>query len=790
MSASIFSFLWVLWPVVALAGGLAFAPLSGVAAMFAAPAFIKRFKPRIYMALLAAFFVYAAVSATWSPQPMAFAEIDFAKGDFNIRSEVARVGLLFLALGVLLSAATAMTEKARARVAIIAQGALIVQLLIVAVLTVFENQILEALRPIVPDTGEGVQNITRNCLIMAVMTPALVGLLAQRRTWANVAAPAAIILAVEVAILFSRDVQAGMLALAAASGCIAVVYVLPRHGFRILGVLVALAIMAAPLVFSHLSAGANAETATTSSGWRLAIWARACEEIAAHPVFGGGVGVLRTIKDVIPSGAFAGQMYMPNHPHNMLLQLWSETGAVGAFLISAAIVAAAWRLPSPRDMGRAAFQVAGLLGGAFVVATVSFDLWREWWWAAVGLLATLSAISMGAVGKKAEALAVGITFGAPTEVLEGAVSSAPTDSFAATRAATETPPAEKARTGPDHANNFNLLRLIFALMVAAYHVVKLSGAWPGALRPLEVAAEIGVQGFFIVSGYLVYASLERSSLGLYAEKRVRRLYPAYATVIIVTTLAGLALSPAAQASLGDVARYFFANIVFLNFLEPNLPGVFEANPMREINGALWTLKVEVMFYLVLPILAWMLRAAGPGRRWPLLIAIYVAAEIWRYAFVHGGLPIDPNVSATIGRQLPGQMSFFVAGMALYLIGDGINWRSLLLPAAIGLLAASMLSPAVEVFRAASLAVVIVWAATVGPRLPDAARFGDLSYGVYIIHFPIIQVAVAMGLFAVPLQGLGVVAAVSFVLALAMWWLVERPALRTDSAYRDTPRAPA
>jgi len=82
---------------------------------------------------------------------------------------------------------------------------------------------------------------------------------------------------------------------------------------------------------------------------------------------------------------------------------------------------------------------------------------------------------------------------------------------------------------PDLDNNFNLLRLAFALMVVVYHVIVLPGvpAWAGLEGPTSLLAEIGVQGFFVLSGYLVFASLERSlSLRLYAEKRVRRLYPA------------------------------------------------------------------------------------------------------------------------------------------------------------------------------------------------------------------------------------------------------------------------
>lgn len=332
--------------------------------------------------------------------------------------------------------------------------------------------------------------------------------------------------------------------------------------------------------------------------------------------------------------------------------------------------------------------------------------------------------------------------------------------------------------GAHTANNFNLLRLLFALFVIAYHLVVLSGVteWGALQGPLSLLAEIGVQGFFVLSGYLVYASLDRSgSVGLYAEKRFRRLYPAYAVVIIFCAAAGFAFSVEARVNPRAVGEYLGWNLVFANFMAPELPGVFQTNPMHEINGALWTLKIEVMFYLVLPILAWLLRIAGPAR-WLLIVLIYAGAEAWRIVLTGMG-------QAELARQLPGQMSFFITGMALYLLplsGGRLHLAGL---GGVILLAASLVLDIAEPLRALGLGLVAVWIAIGWPRLPDAARFGDISYGVYIVHFPIIQTLVAVGLFAAPWTGAGAALAASLVAALLLWHLVERPSLRRDSAYR-------
>ena len=68
-------------------------------------------------------------------------------------------------------------------------------------------------------------------------------------------------------------------------------------------------------------------------------------------------------------------------------------------------------------------------------------------------------------------------------------------------------------------------------------------------------------------------------------------------------------------------------------MEPNLPGVFAGNTVTEVNGALWTLKIEVMFYLILPLLVWLLRFAG-RYAWVAFILIYAGAEAWRSGFSH------------------------------------------------------------------------------------------------------------------------------------------------------------
>ena len=342
------------------------------------------------------------------------------------------------------------------------------------------------------------------------------------------------------------------------------------------------------------------------------------------------------------------------------------------------------------------------------------------------------------------------------------------------------------RYAPDVNNNFNLLRLVFAAMVAAFHLSLLPGltSWAPVTGWLSHAAEIGVQGFFVLSGYLVYASLERTtSISVYLEKRVRRLYPAYATVVILCAVGAFILSPATRAAPLELARYLGANLTFLNFAAPSLPGVFDKNPLTEVNGALWTLKIEVLFYLILPLLAWVLRVARPSR-WVIIGLIYVVAEAWRIGFRIMGQGAGDELFDQLYPQLPGQMSFFITGIGLRLLDrEGFKPTLVGALAGLGMIMATLMYPEVEFLRAAGVGLLAAWIAIGIPRLFDAAKFGDLSYGVYIVHFPIIQSVVALGLFSIPLLGLGVAVVLTLVASMLLWRFVERPALRNDSAYR-------
>ncbi|ATX81425.1 Peptidoglycan/LPS O-acetylase OafA/YrhL, contains acyltransferase and SGNH-hydrolase domains [Mariprofundus ferrinatatus] len=334
-------------------------------------------------------------------------------------------------------------------------------------------------------------------------------------------------------------------------------------------------------------------------------------------------------------------------------------------------------------------------------------------------------------------------------------------------------------------NNFDLLRLLLAATVAGFHLWALTSDPAFSLMGRWMDASLAVDGFFVVSGFLVAMSYENStSLKRYVVKRARRIYPAYLAVISLSALLLVLVSSAPLEAYfdGDWLYYLLSNLLFLNFLAPELPGVFENNRLHEVNGALWTIKIEVMFYLVLPLLVLFMRKIG---HWRAIALIYIASVLYsmvmQWIAKHGG----GALYLALERQLPGQLAFFMAGTLLFYYFDQFRSKHIwiLLTAATVFFAArewSFLYP----FYPLALAVLIIWVATVMPCLGRWGRWGDFSYGIYIWHFPLIQLFVSTGMFDnEPYLGALMWVASLSVCAFLSWHLVERPMLGRSSHYR-------
>lgn len=342
-------------------------------------------------------------------------------------------------------------------------------------------------------------------------------------------------------------------------------------------------------------------------------------------------------------------------------------------------------------------------------------------------------------------------------------------------------PLNNSRTMPDRlrSNNFDLLRMIFAGMVVLFHIGILSEA--PALRWLEtgISSTYAVQAFFFVSGFLVTMSHERSStLRSYASKRLRRIAPAYLVVVI-----GAAMLLATMSRF-PVSEYFFSsgwwdyvvyNLLLSNFSAPSLPGVFDNNPESAVNGSLWTIKIEVAFYCLVPLVAWLGCRIGHVRT---LVLVFLLSLTWKIGFLVAQEHMGVALYSKLAKQLPGQLSFFAGGaLAYHRTKGGLPappWWAAVAGVPLYALTDGLVH---EMVAPVAVTLSVYWASVGIPPLIQAGRYGDFSYGLYLYHFPFVQTLIALGWFASrPISSAIFMALLALAIAVVSWYAIERPFL--------------
>ena len=329
------------------------------------------------------------------------------------------------------------------------------------------------------------------------------------------------------------------------------------------------------------------------------------------------------------------------------------------------------------------------------------------------------------------------------------------------------------------SNNFDLLRLLLAATVVVYHTGILSQQPSLSLLSVWMSGDLGVQGFYVVSGFLVTMSYDRSrTLWSYAAKRARRIAPAYLAVVLGAAVLLVFLSTLQWSDYFRHrmwASYVFWNLLLANFASPDLPGVFLDNYKQAVNGSLWTIKIEVGFYCMVPLMAWLGHRLGRWRIWWVMLALSLA---WRIGFELAGNMTGTGFWSKLAIQMPGQLSFFILGaMAYERTRVGLPGPSL--PIAVAAAIAYGFSDGLlhELMAPFAVAGMIYWAAISCPKLPDFLPQGDISYGIYLYHWPILQVFIALGWFsAAPVFAAIALFVTVVVVAAASWIMIERPFL--------------
>ena len=327
-------------------------------------------------------------------------------------------------------------------------------------------------------------------------------------------------------------------------------------------------------------------------------------------------------------------------------------------------------------------------------------------------------------------------------------------------------------------NNFDLIRAIAAMQVMVRHAIEHLH-----IASLQTTGGIidylpGVPIFFVVSGFLITRSWERAPSAMhYAMNRVLRIYPALWICLGISILIFLSAG-VRPPSTTALLTWVFGQLSIVQFYNPPFLRNFGTGVL---NGSLWTIAVELQFYLALPVLAYLARRQRWGW-WPLTIAALVVMLVLRPLMFGRVTMVEKLIGVTVFPYL----FFFLMGALAQQIFEArsrwfvgtVGWWAVayviwvMIERQFGIAGSggNELNPLSIVL----IAGMTISAAYTMPMLSHRLHGNDVSYGIYIYHMPVINLLLFHGITGI--GGLFATLAIVFVLAILSWKIIEKPAL--------------
>lgn len=220
----------------------------------------------------------------------------------------------------------------------------------------------------------------------------------------------------------------------------------------------------------------------------------------------------------------------------------------------------------------------------------------------------------------------------------------------------------------DRVASLTGIRAVAAMLVVLTHAAYTTGKYgQGYLGLVYSRAEIGVPIFFVLSGFLLFRPWVKAaatdgewpSVRRYAWHRVRRIMPAYVVTVLIAYV--LYHFRTAGPNPGHTWYGLFRNLTLTQIYTDNYLFAFLHQGLTQM----WSLAVEAAFYVVLPLLAYLLLVVLCRRRWRPglllagLVVLAAVSPVW-LTIVHRttGLPDGARL------WLPTYLAWFVAGMVL------------------------------------------------------------------------------------------------------------------------------
>jgi peptidoglycan/LPS O-acetylase OafA/YrhL len=346
-------------------------------------------------------------------------------------------------------------------------------------------------------------------------------------------------------------------------------------------------------------------------------------------------------------------------------------------------------------------------------------------------------------------------------------------------------PRERALPSKDpikHRNNFTFLRLILTVLVLLSHSSELIDGNRNREILFQIFhtisfGDLAVNGFFLLSGYLIVQSWQRSpELFSFLKKRILRIYPGF---IAASLVCAFVVGP-----LGAHFPDYFTNLNVIDFLKemfllkpPALPPVFVGQPYPHVNYAMWTIAYEFRCYLFVALFG-LIGIVNQRRLW-LIFSIFVLI-----------LSVFPSISDKIyfrGSYIllgdPSDfirfLSYFSAGGCFYLFRNQIrytrHWVIVISPFVVLSLFESHI---LQIILPTLGAYIFFWLSFLHlPPLQNFGKLSDISYGVYLYGWPTQKLFFWYFPTISPWLVFVLTCSISFACGLLSWHLVERPLLK-------------
>lgn len=357
-------------------------------------------------------------------------------------------------------------------------------------------------------------------------------------------------------------------------------------------------------------------------------------------------------------------------------------------------------------------------------------------------------------------------------------------------------------------NNFDLLRLIAALQVFIYHTLnhyKILDYYP--LVPSFLNQFPGVPIFFMISGFLITDSFQRNqkSIGKYFYNRALRIFPAL-WVCFIFTICLLQFFIKLDWLNPKLYLWILAQISFLQTY--NLE-IFETWGMGVPNGSLWSIVVELQFYLFLPIIVLIINKLNKLRSVNiLLICIFLTSYTFSH-FIHfyvndpySNFKIFEHPKALLSLRILSTSVFwniyyFILGIGVYYNFDYLRrffenkliiWFSIYIIyiTAFILIFDKYISPdATNIYSFLELILLAFltfsFAFSYNNWSEKLLKHNDISYGIYIYHMPVINTIIAINIQNMSLKIL-ITSIIVINLAILSWLLIEKRVIALKKFY--------